>query len=133
MRVLWVESRGNDALAAMEAVEAALERGESTVDPAEEEALRYLRANAAIDTERIVASDRAGLGSLLTGFRRLVRRLTWWLYLPQWGQVSETARVEADLLARLADEQRRLREEIARLRADRRALERRVRELEERP
>ncbi len=132
MTVQWVHTDREDAIAALDAVADALEgRGggaeaaQGALDPALREMLRddpYLAQNItvaherwAIDQGAIVASHRPGVGRLVNGFQRLVRRATWWYAAPQWESVNVFHAAVVRSLATLVKDDHVLRDKVRRL------------------
>jgi hypothetical protein len=132
MTVYWVNSPTDSAFDAMQAVEQALETGDTGLAPSvpvvEPEpldisagdsylatSLESLHATWPIDPHAIVASNRPYLGWAINRFQQLVRRATWWYTLPQWLQVAEFHGATVRTIDSMLEQQRQLRLRLAAL------------------
>lgn len=98
MTIIWSRTNSKNAAASIEAVERALADARKLNDlsaedllgdPYLKEQVQSLRNEWAIDMAATHPGGDGALGKLVSTFRSLVRRATWWYQLPQWQQVHQ--------------------------------------------
>jgi hypothetical protein len=129
MTIYWVNSPTDSALDAMEAVERALEAGDTGLAPraaATEpepldltagdsylaENLELLHASWSVDPNQIVMSNRPYLGWAINRFQGLLRKATWWYTQPQLAQIVAFHAASVRVTDSLLEQQRQLRQRV---------------------